>query len=602
MQIHVLCRIELYFANMTSFSLFRQPTFDAKLRAITSSTQLNALLASMFAYSVRFDTQEIESFPQGNFSQPPDTGTRSDNFLDMALNFIEQALVECADEAPSLELLQAMILTTFQQLVSGVRGRAWRALGRCVRIAYELYLHLIDTNKGIQSFPYSDAEAAKWSNDEERRRAWWAIWEMDVFACTIRRCPTSIDWTQIEVYLPAEDTAWFQGKVQRSCFLERKPIDRWGTLQNTNNPAPKAWFIVVNSLMRDAQVLSNPRGVLHLDRQNSNAWTSKSNNATDRGKFKTVSDRLIVLENSLRCFTMALPSDLKYRDEYLTFSSPDPSSVVAIRRLHSARYAIHMMTQLTKFMIHHYNVFESPVSKECPNKGNSPNSEDMQALPMLDRQALNRYMEAAESIVTLVNRSADSHVKYVNPFAASTIWLAAAVQLIFSVFCPPGTSKSRVNSNFKVLRLNYSQFIDCWKTSTALQANLDLLETQLHHYKEPKTAEQQQQIATQPDLAESNTVGYADARPSLTVEEEGAAALQSLGEGLFPNHNQQKLPSTYISQANAVEEMPQLDGAYDPSVPSSAVMDSIGFGFDFGGESIDLPYYLNGLLSGSFIE
>ncbi|KAL5354737.1 hypothetical protein ACLOAV_000826 [Pseudogymnoascus australis] len=592
--------IKLYFANMTSFSLFRQPTFDAKLRAITSSAELNALLAAMFAYSVRFEAQGTETCAQGNFSDHPNT-TMNERFLDMALSFIDQALIECADETPSLNLLQAMILTTFQQLICGVRGRAWRALGRCVRIAYELYLHLIDTNKGNQDAHCLEADAEKWSNNEERRRAWWAIWEMDVFASTIRRCPTSIDWTQIEVYLPSEDIAWFQGKVQRSCFLERMPIDRWGALQNTNNQAPKAWFIVVNSLMREAQVLSNPRGVLHLDGQSSNTWTSMPNNAPDSDKFKAISERLVVLENSLRCFTMALPSDLKYRDEYLTFSSPDPESVVAVRQRHSARYAIHMMTQLTKFMIHHYTVFESPASRDHPNEDKLQNPEDTQKLPMLDRQALKRCMEAAESIVILINRSADSHIKHVNPFVASTVWLAAAIQLVFGAFCPFGTSKSLVHSNFKVLRLNYSQFIDHWKTSMALQMNLDLLDAQLRHLGEPKTAERPQQSSSMRDLAESrNVCQYPNEQPSRTVEEEGAVALQSLGEEwLYQNQNQPKHLSAYMQQTNAT--LSELDGVYGPSMSSGAVIDSTGFGFDFGGNG-DLPYYLNGLLSGSFIE
>jgi hypothetical protein len=249
------------------------------------------------------------------------------------------------------------------------------------------------------------------------------------------------------------------------------------------------------------------------------------------------------------------------------------------------------------------------MSKERPYQSQSQTSEYMQTLPMLDQQALNRYMEAAKSIVILVNRSADSHVKYVNPFAGSTIWLAAAVHLVFSVFCPPGTSKSLVNSNFKVLRSNYSQFIDYWKTSSALQMNIDLLESQLRNFRETKITAQRHRRAPGNGLVEPNSVvRYENAQPPRTVEEEGAATLQSLGERWsYQNEDQQKQPSAYMPQLSPTQGIQQLqrlsglDESYDPTVPSSVVIDNIGFSFDFGGSG-DLPQYLNGLLSGSFIE
>jgi hypothetical protein len=122
---------------MTAFSLFHRPTFESKLYAIHSSTQRRALLASMFAFSSRFKdiAQNTTSF-----SRIPSSGT----FLVIADHAIDDALNDCSDEAPPLCLLQAMILTTFHHLTSGVRSRSWRSLGTCVRVAYELNLHNID--------------------------------------------------------------------------------------------------------------------------------------------------------------------------------------------------------------------------------------------------------------------------------------------------------------------------------------------------------------------------------------------------------------------------------------------------------------------------
>lgn len=161
---------------MTAFSLFQRPYFEAKLHAISAPTHRHALLAAMFCFSVRFGYPEYPS--SDTTHQAPPT---PENFWDIAVQLIDQALHHCGDETPSLCLLQAMVLTTFQQLVKGVRGRAWRSLGTCVRIAYELRLNLIDARKVEYPDESSPERIAKWCADEERRRVWWTIWEFDVF-------------------------------------------------------------------------------------------------------------------------------------------------------------------------------------------------------------------------------------------------------------------------------------------------------------------------------------------------------------------------------------------------------------------------------------
>jgi hypothetical protein len=43
-----------------------------------------------------------------------------------------------------------MILLAHGQLTQGVRGKAWRPLGTCVRLAYELNLNLVDSGRGCK--------------------------------------------------------------------------------------------------------------------------------------------------------------------------------------------------------------------------------------------------------------------------------------------------------------------------------------------------------------------------------------------------------------------------------------------------------------------
>ncbi|KAB2570260.1 hypothetical protein DBV05_g11059 [Lasiodiplodia theobromae] len=203
--------IDAYFTHMTTFSLFHQPSFGAKIQNVKSPAILKAGFAAMLAYSARFETPPPERVSHDSLGSVL-VGTPSQSqFHRLSLKFVEDAIAECADEPPSLCLLQVLILTTFNQLVQGVRGRAWRALGRCVRMAYELGLHAVDAGEPYGSSnrrpsPVGADAVTRWCFDEERRRAWWAIWEMDAFASTIRRCPLGVDWAEMETCLPADRT------------------------------------------------------------------------------------------------------------------------------------------------------------------------------------------------------------------------------------------------------------------------------------------------------------------------------------------------------------------------------------------------------------
>jgi hypothetical protein len=154
---------------MTAFSLFHQPSFLTRLCVIPSPLQRQALIAAIFAFSSRFKDIGLSSEAQTELPSP-------DTFLAVAEQSIDEVLKACLDDSPPLCLLQALILTTFHQLIKGVRGRSWRSVGTCVRIAYDMKLHIID--KVMPSNGKSNPEfSCLHALDEERRRAWWAIWE-----------------------------------------------------------------------------------------------------------------------------------------------------------------------------------------------------------------------------------------------------------------------------------------------------------------------------------------------------------------------------------------------------------------------------------------
>ena len=440
--------IETYFDNMVAVNLFHQPSFFDKLGGITSPTQVTALLAAMFAISVRF-------CPDGNGLG--DKNKPAAHFLDLALRYLDDALRECGDHTPPLCLLQAFIIAAHCQLTQGVLGRAWRALGTCVRLAYEMNLHLIDARVSTAQ------DVDQWCEDEEKRRSWWAIWEMDVFATTIRRTPTAVDWSQLETLLPVDDEHWFERKPQTSCFLERDPMQRWKALEGSGNQSSKAWYIVVNSLMKEAQRISSPRGV--------------PSRRPSADRMDEARKRLEIIANAVQCFQLALPEHLKYHHQHLGFDARVPGQVTSVKQAHCSIYNIYVMSQLARLMIYRYDVFKGRLYVAFP-------SHEADTTANHDDLAVKEYFAAADDMLTIIHRSCDDHIKYINPFLSNTIWLASAVHLMRSQLCQPGTTKSVVKSRYEVLHLTYKKCVSFWDMQTAVQQNLETLEKQLEAWQQ----------------------------------------------------------------------------------------------------------------------
>ncbi|KIW56451.1 hypothetical protein PV05_05110 [Exophiala xenobiotica] len=315
-------------------------------------------------------------------------------------------------------------------------------------------MHLIDRNKGTDD----KVDADLWCEEEGRRRAWWAIWEMDVFASVIRRCPTGIDWSQNETFLPAEDEKWYRGQPQKSCTLRQDLIERYKFLEASGNKSPKAWFIVVNSLMKGAQNITNPFGVDKDVPSRGHYNTNQLHNPADDSRRNSPSckeslNRLLMIYNALQCTSMTLPRYLRYRNQNLSFGSRefDPQSAQTCRLQHNDIYSIHCMVQLTKLMILKYYLFDSDLgalSKNDPRRSTAMT------------QALERYSEAFDEIVSLVGRSYEEHYKYVNPFVANTIWLASAMQLWYRELASLDKSdRDFTNSKQELLSVTYNRFV-----------------------------------------------------------------------------------------------------------------------------------------------
>ncbi|KAI1621307.1 fungal-specific transcription factor domain-containing protein [Exophiala viscosa] len=480
--------LNLYFDNMTAFSLFHQPSFGETLRNIGSVTQLAALLASMLAFSARFRSSTEECVQAGQPDSLNDMLGRPLPplyFENLSQLCVDKALEEYSDSTPSLPVLQALVLLTFQQLIKGARGSAWRRLGVCIRVAYELNLHHVDR----YNTPEED-DPQIWCKIEERRRAWWAIWEMDVFASMIKRCPITIDWTDQETRFPVPDDDWYQLRFSSSCFLELKPMDRLKALQQCGTQSPKSWFIVLDSLMRDGHTLSkfrSPRPGIGKPGSSRSTWRTPD---------KDNSETLAILNNTLRCFCMALPKSLRQPGGSMAFTSTDPAAVVATRRLQSAQYSIHVTIQLTRMMLHHQDAYygaqqdlqltDSRFAQEQERRAAIENqSLSLHLGPT--RKGLQQFIEAADELLRIVSCSSEDHVRYVNPFLASIIWYGAVVHLGWKILAPPSTNLDWVESKFAVMHMILGKFAEFWDLPRALQENLASVEEKLSLFTRPQT-------------------------------------------------------------------------------------------------------------------
>ncbi|KAK5205890.1 hypothetical protein LTR47_009445 [Exophiala xenobiotica] len=479
-----------YFEVYSTFQLFRLPELETKLRKVPTTSQRTSLLASLLAFGVKgLGHHEINDLAQDEILTEA-MGNPSIYFRQLAIKYMDRAMVELGDEPVTLSLLQAMILNTHCLLVQGVRGRAWRYLGICIRSAYELNMHLIDANKAHDQDHYIDAE--QWCIEEEWRRAWWAIWEMDVFASFIRRCPTGIDWSQNKTFLPAEDEKWYQGKPQPSCVLEVHLVQRWKSLVATQNQSPKAWFIVINSLMKEAQDISSPTITDEFPLPNRTQVFEKATVKNNQHQ-KQMADanRLDTILNCLHCTVMALPSRHCYYGQSLNFGERDGTHHGPQVLADSSVYEIYLMVQLTRMMVLKYHVFRTGLKWQTMRDLIHNDDIVTAAPPEVGAQHLTQYFEAADCVVKIVRCSSGDHYKHVNPFLASTAWLAGAVQLFHRSLLPDDSSdRDLTDSNFEVVSLTYQRCVDYWNMSKVPLRNWETLATGLES-KEPPHLEAQ---------------------------------------------------------------------------------------------------------------
>ncbi|KAK4226601.1 hypothetical protein QBC38DRAFT_545867 [Podospora fimiseda] len=490
-----------YFDNMTAFTLFKPGGIEPKFAMMQYHSEAEALVAAMFSFSARHCRDEI------NNSEIPSPA----HFARVASNKLDESVNNYGDVSPHFWLLQANILITFYQLTSAVRYRSWMKLGECVRYCYDVNLHLVDANYDPTE-PPEKINIERWSLLEERRRAWWAVWEMDIYASTLRRLPPAIKSSMNLTLLPVPDTNWFNDIYQESSFLVPDSNLRWKHLSNSGNTSAKAWFIVVNSLTNNTQRIVYPAGSalkMFLDKSNGPGVEPSRGNQ----------DELNIMANCLYCTITSLPSNSVYQGEALHFRLPKHT-----RQAHADKYSIHLMIQLCRFMIYHHKIcVKAPWLKPGSSSASHSFLSDNDKTSNSEWQ---NYMNAADEIVTVVRNSSRDHHRYVNPFLVNTVWFSAAVQIACRVFGPKSFNPRLAESNLDLIRLTMERYVQFWGGMESLKQKLERIENALASLMISKEEEEKGRIEekekrVKDEDQEEDTAGAAESRRSSAMAVSG---------------------------------------------------------------------------------
>jgi hypothetical protein len=200
----------------------------------------------------------------------------------------------------SLSFLQGCILLAYYEETCGPSFESWLSVGICSRLASELGLDKID--KDLIGVDYSSQWKSpnEWVEREEKRRAWWLVWELDVFASTVLNRPRAIDKSQIHVLLPVSDAQWFNNCPISSTFIIPDVANAWKTLQDCPNQDVRAWFLVCTFFMATAHDMSR--------------------------KHKISAQDLADFESSRGCFSLLLPLTFSLCSSSLTFTESNFST------------------------------------------------------------------------------------------------------------------------------------------------------------------------------------------------------------------------------------------------------------------------------------
>lgn len=202
------------------------------------------VLNGMFSLCARFSTADIFH------SEEP--LHRGDRFFEEALRLYDLSCKKLTGGDTTLEYVQGVIILTFNALQSCPSRQGWLLSSVCCRLAFELGLHNTDTD--IVSGVTDEACLPQnvWRDREERRRAWWVVWDMDTFANALALTPFALDLRWANVLVPVPDDAWIGPRRIASTYLDANSPSPWKRLSHLPEQSSWAWFLAGTIVLRRA--------------------------------------------------------------------------------------------------------------------------------------------------------------------------------------------------------------------------------------------------------------------------------------------------------------------------------------------------------------
>ncbi|KUL86956.1 hypothetical protein ZTR_05780 [Talaromyces verruculosus] len=121
-----------------------------------------------------------------------------------------------------VENLQALIIVCFEDIGSGRVSRAWPIVGSLTRTVEYLQLSVESENhdKGPMLQPRPSLPAAKtWVEEEERRRVFWTVFNLDRFCSVTTGWNTSLTSNDVHRRLPADGGLWHNEEAVTTPFF-----------------------------------------------------------------------------------------------------------------------------------------------------------------------------------------------------------------------------------------------------------------------------------------------------------------------------------------------------------------------------------------------
>lgn len=114
----------------------------------------------------------------------------------------------------SIHVIQAALLLAAYELGNSIYPAAYLTIGHCARMGHAMGLHNRKTT--AQMLP----RCTTWTEQEERRRVWWAVVVLDRFVNIGNpHHPFASEDPSLEAYLPVDDETWDKGEMTANELL-----------------------------------------------------------------------------------------------------------------------------------------------------------------------------------------------------------------------------------------------------------------------------------------------------------------------------------------------------------------------------------------------